>query len=68
MLGHAVTPQHMVGRLGVVVCLVGLNAQHAVISRRVLQSMVGGVVVLWWSPALRVNVGPCCDSLNRLDV
>ena len=33
MLGHAVTPQHMVGRLGVVVCLVGLNARHAMISR-----------------------------------
>ena len=40
MLGHAVIPQHMVGRLGVVVCLVGLNARHAVISRRVLGHLV----------------------------
>ena len=37
----------MVGRLGVVVCLVGLNAKHAVISRRMLGHLVAwrGIVV-----------------------
>lgn len=47
MLGHAVTPQHMVGRLGVVVCLVGLNAKHAVISRRMLGHLVAVALGLW---------------------
>ena len=61
MLGHAVIPQHMVGRCGVVVCLVGLNARHAMTPRRVLQSMVGGVVVLWCG-LVGLNAGPCCDT------
>ena len=59
MLGHAVIPQHMVGRCGVVVCLVGLNARHAMIPRRMLGQLV--VLVLWCGP-VGLNAGPCYDT------
>ena len=49
----------MVGRCGVVVCLVGLNARHAMTPRRMLGQLV--VLVLWCGP-VGLNAGPCYDT------